>query len=60
MNNNIQKYVNEQKQKSIYNKEIDKIRSTRYAEIDLVRSKLDKIRNTDFRILNPEWSKLIS
>ena len=23
-------------------------------------SKLDKIRNTDFRILNPEWSKLIS
>ena len=44
MNDSIEKYVNEQKQKNIYNKEIDKIRSTRNAELSAVRSKLDRIR----------------
>lgn len=34
----------------------DQLHNSFWADI----SKLDKIRNTDFRMLNPEWSKLIS
>jgi hypothetical protein len=43
-NQNLEKYVSEQKQLSIYNKEIDKIKSSRKAELELARSKLDKIK----------------
>jgi hypothetical protein len=42
---NIEKYLIEQKQTSIYNKEVDKIRTSRKAEIELARSKLDKAKN---------------
>jgi hypothetical protein len=57
-NQNLEKYVSEQKQLSIYNKEIDKIKSSRKAELELARSKLDKIKivqsdlDTKYKILN--------
>ena len=54
----LEKYVTTQKQISIYNNEIDKIRATRKAELALVRSKLDKIHATQ-DTLNTAYKQLL-